>query len=163
MRESQLSVFIGMTHRLIKKYPNRRLYDTEASKYITLADLKDLVAAGVSVKVVDSGSNEDITRSIMLQIIMDAESAGEPIFNTAMLQQIIRFYGGSVQGMFAKYLEESLQLFNAQQSTLRDTLGTDPMTAMARMAEQNMKLWTDFQSSFFKAAGAARQDGEDSK
>jgi len=138
-----------MTHRLIKKYPNRRLYDTESSKYITLADLKDLVAGGACVKVVDSNSDEDITRSIMLQIIMEAESAGEPMFSSAMLQQIIRFYGGTLQGMFAKYLEESLQLFTRQQAQLRETMGADPVSAMSRIAEQNMKMWTEFQKSFF--------------
>ena len=147
-----------MTHRIIKKYPNRRLYDTEASKYITLADLKNLVISSASIKVVDSNSNEDITRSILLQIIMEAESAGEPMFNAAMLQQIIRFYGGTLQGMFARYLEESLQLFTNQQSQVRETMGTDPVLAMARMAEQNMKLWTDFQDNFF----ATHKPSEDS-
>jgi polyhydroxyalkanoate synthesis repressor PhaR len=152
-----------MPQHLIKKYPNRRLYDTESSKYITLSDLKDLIVAGASVKVVDSNSNEDITRSILLQIIMEAEAAGEPIFNAAMLQQIIRFYGGSLQGMFARYLEDSLQLFTNQQGQVREALGTDPMSAMARMAEQNMKLWGEFQNSFFKAAGgtSAKPDDKD--
>ena len=151
-----------MTQHLIKKYPNRRLYDTESSKYITLADLKDLIASGASVKVVDSNSNEDITRSILLQIIMEAEAAGEPIFNAAMLQQIIRFYGGSLQGMFARYLEDSLQMFTSQQAQVREALGGDPVSAMARMAEQNMKLWSDFQNSFFKAAaGGATGKPED--
>lgn len=148
-----------MSQHLIKKYPNRRLYDTESSKYITLADLKGLIGAGASVKVVDSGSNDDITRSILLQIIMDAEAAGEPIFNAAMLQQIIRFYGGSMQGMFAKYLEESLQMFGSQQAQVREVLGSDPLEAMSRMAEQNMKMWSDFQSSFF---GAKKPDTGDS-
>lgn len=150
-----------MSQHLIKKYPNRRLYDTESSKYITLANLKDLIAGGTSVKVVDSNSNEDITRSILLQIIMEAEAAGEPIFNAAMLQQIIRFYGGSVQGMFAKYLEESLQMFSNQQDQLRDALGQDPMTAMARMTEQNMKMWNEFQQNFFSNLGTGRKDKKD--
>ena len=146
-----------MSLHLIKKYPNRRLYDTQSSKYITLADLKDLIASGASVKVIDSNSNDDITRSILLQIIMEAEAAGEPIFNTAMLQQIIRFYGGSAQGMFAKYLEDSLQMFSEQQAQLREAIGTDPMTAMAKLAEQNMKLWSDFQNSFFNVAGSKKE------
>ena len=147
-----------MTHRLIKKCPNRRLYDTESSKYITLSDLKNLVTGGTCVKVVDSNSNEDITRSILLQIIMEAESAGEPMFNAAMLQQIIRFYGGTLQGMFAKYLEESLQLFTRQQAQIRDTMGADPMAAMSRIAEQNMKMWTEFQTGFFSAGKKSTDD-----
>lgn len=152
-----------MSQHLIKKYPNRRLYDTESSKYITLADLKDLIAAGISVKVIDSNTDEDITRSILLQILMEAEAAGEPIFNAAMLQQIIRFYGGGLQGMFAKYLEDSLQMFSTQQAQVRDAMGTDPMSAMARMAEQNMKLWGDFQNSFIKAANrkSSKNESED--
>jgi polyhydroxyalkanoate synthesis repressor PhaR len=139
----------AMTHRLIKKYPNRRLYDTEASKYITLSDLKDLVAAGACVKVVDSNTEEDITRNILLQIIMEAEAAGEPMFTAPMLQQIIRFYGGTLQGLFARYMEESLQTFSRQQAQMRETLGGDPMAAMSRLAEQNMRMWNEFQSSFF--------------
>lgn len=150
-----------MTHRLIKKYPNRRLYDTEASKYITLADLKDLVARGVCVKVVDSNSDEDITRSILLQIIMEAESAGEPMFTAPMLQQIIRFYGGTLQGMFAKYLEESLQLFTHQQAQMRETMGNDPMAAMTRIAEQNMKMWSEFQKGFFGGGNTAKDRDSD--
>ena len=150
-----------MSLHLIKKYPNRRLYDTEASKYITLADLKDLIAGGASVKVVDSNSNEDITRSILLQIIMEAEAAGEPIFNAAMLQQLIRFYGGSAQGMFAKYLEDTLQMFSSQQAQLREAMGADPLTAMTRMAEQNMKMWSDFQNGFFSPARSGEKDPKD--
>lgn len=142
-----------MSAHLIKKYPNRRLYDTEASKYITLSDLKDLITAGARVKVVDSTSNEDITRSILLQIIMEAEAAGEPIFNAAMLQQIIRFYGGSVQGVFAKYLEDSLQMFGEQQERMREAMGADPVSAMTKVAEQNMKMWSEFQNSFFSGLG----------
>ena len=113
--------------------------------------------------MIDSNSNEDITRSILLQIIMEAEAAGEPIFNAAMLQQIIRFYGGSLQGMFARYLEDSLQMFATQQAQVREALGGDPVSAMARMAEQNMKLWSEFQNSFFKAAGASSSTKQDGK
>ena len=150
-----------MTHRIIKKYPNRRLYDTEASKYITLQNLKDLIAAGACVKVVDSTTDEDITRSILLQIIMEAESAGEPMFNAPMLQQIIRFYGGTLQGMFARYLEESLQLFTKQQAQMRKTIGKDPVSAMTRMAEQNMQMWMDFQKSFFSTGHSTSSSVDD--
>ncbi len=140
-----------MSHRLIKKYPNRRLYDTETSKYITLADLKKMITEGVAIEVIDSNTEEDITRTILMQIIMESESAGEPIFNTAMLQQIIRFYGGPLQGMFAQYLEDSMQLFARQQAQVRDTLGSDPFAMMQKMTEQNMKMWGELQNSFFNA------------
>ncbi len=142
-----------MSPHLIKKYPNRRLYDTESSKYVTLAEVKELITSGACVKVIDSNTGEDITRNVLLQIIMEAESAGEPMFSSAMLQQIIRFYGGTLQGLFAKYLEESLLFFNERQFEFHDKLGVDPMTAMTSIAEQNMKLWSDFQASLFGAGG----------
>ena len=149
-----------MSYKLIKKYPNRRLYDTETSKYITLADLKKMITEGATIKVVDSNSEEDITRNILMQIIMDSESAGEPIFNTAMLQQIIRFYGGPLQGMFAQYLEDSMQLFARQQAQMRDAFGSDPFAMMQKMTEQNLKMWGELQNSFFKAS---RPDSDNKK
>ncbi|MFK5984310.1 MAG: polyhydroxyalkanoate synthesis repressor PhaR [Pseudomonadota bacterium] len=128
-----------MTHHLIKKYPNRRLYDTQASKYITLTSLKNLITSGACIKIIDTATDEDITRSVLLQIIIEAEASGEPMFSAETLQQIIRFYGGTLQGMFAKYIEESLQLFTQQQKQMN----SDPLTAMTRMAEQNMATWAN--------------------
>jgi polyhydroxyalkanoate synthesis repressor PhaR len=142
--------------RIIKKYPNRRLYDTELSRYITLSDIRELVMKGVDFKVVDTNSNDDLTRSILLQIMLEEESGGQPLFSANMLSQIIRFYGGTVQGMFARYLEESLTMFAQQQDTLRSTMGQDPMKAMTDLAQQNMKMWADMQNSFFKAAGFSK-------
>lgn len=152
-----------MTHHLIKKYPNRRLYDTETSKYITLTNLKDLIIGGACIKVVDTATDEDITRTILMQIIMETESSGEPMFSSGMLQQIIRFYGSTMQGMFAKYLEESLQLFTKQQAELRSTFGTDPISAMTQMTEKNMKMWSDFQNSFFGSVPQSDKDSEPKK
>ena len=150
-----------MSYKLIKKYPNRRLYDTEASKYITLGDLKIMITEGLTIKVVDSNTDEDITRNVLMQIILEADSGGEPIFNTAMLQQIIRFYGGSLQGMFARYLEDSLTFFAQQQAQIRDTLGSDPLSVMTKMAEQNMKMWGEFQNSFFNPGKSGSDKKED--
>jgi len=147
-----------MSPHLIKKYPNRRLYDTVSSKYITLASLKQMIIEGTTIKVVDSNTEEDITRTILMQIIMEAETAGKPIFNSVMLQQIIRFYGGSMQGMFAQFLEDSLEMFTRQQTSISDTLGKDPLTAMSKMAEKNMKLWTDMQQSFFGSGKKADKE-----
>src|SRR5678809_1351230 len=95
--------------RIIKKYPNRRLYDTETSAYITLADVKKLVLEQVSFKVQDAKSHEDLTRSILLQIILEEETAGAPMFSSDMLAQIIRFYGNAMQGMMGSYLEKNIQ------------------------------------------------------
>ncbi|PLY12783.1 MAG: polyhydroxyalkanoate synthesis repressor PhaR [Sedimenticola sp.] len=144
--------------RIIKKYPNRRLYDTELSRYITLADIRELVMKGVDFRVTDTNSEEDLTRSILLQIMLEEESGGEPLFSASMLSQIIRYYGGSVQGMFARYLEESMSMFATQQETFRETIGVDPMKTMTELAQRNIKMWSDMQSSFFKAAGVKNSD-----
>lgn len=144
--------------RIIKKYPNRRLYDTELSRYITLADIRELVMKGVDFTVIDTNSEEDLTRSILLQIMLEEESGGEPLFSAGMLSQIIRYYGGSVQGMFARYLEESMSMFAKQQEHLHDSLGVDPMKTMTELAQRNMKMWADMQNSFFRAAGITGND-----
>ncbi|MBB3104889.1 polyhydroxyalkanoate synthesis repressor PhaR [Azomonas macrocytogenes] len=94
--------------RLIKKYPNRRLYDTHTSTHVTLADIRQLVIDEIPFQVVDAKSGEDLTRSILLQVIQEAESGGEPIFSSDMLKGIIRFYG-PFQGMLGSYLDKSIQ------------------------------------------------------
>ena len=97
--------------RLIKKYPNRRLYDTQTSAYITLTDVKQLVLDNQPFKVVDTKTEEDITRAILLQIILEEESGGVPMFSAAALSQIIRFYGHSMQGVMGAFLEQNIQAF----------------------------------------------------
>lgn len=106
--------------RLIKKYPNRRLYDTQTSTYITLADVKQLVLDNETFKVVDAKTAEDLTRSILLQIILEEETGGVPMFSSAMLAQIIRFYGHALQGMMGTYLEKNIQTFIEIQNKLAD-------------------------------------------
>mgnify|MGYP003572976492 FL=1 len=139
--------------RVIKKYPNRRLYDTELSRYITLADVRNLVLDGIELRVVDSSSQEDLTRAILLQIMLEEEAGGEPLFSAKMLSQIIRFYGGTVQGMFARYLEESLDLFARQQQEMREAFGNTTLEAMTRMAQRHMQLWSDIQENIFRTSG----------
>jgi len=147
--------------RIIKKYPNRRLYDTEQSRYITLTSLRELVMNGKEFTVVDTNSNEDLTRSILLQIMFEEESGGEPLFSTKMLSQIIRFYGGTVQGLFGKYLEESLSMFTQQQDKFTTPMsGGDPMQAMTDMAKRNMDIWSDMQKSFFQPT-SSNKDKDD--
>jgi len=99
------------TSRLIKKYPNRRLYDTQTSAYITLADVKQLVLDNEVFRVIDAKTDEDLTRSILLQIILEEEASGAPLFSSEMLSQIIRFYGHAMQGMMGAYLEKTMQAF----------------------------------------------------
>jgi polyhydroxyalkanoate synthesis repressor PhaR len=97
--------------RVLKKYPNRRLYDTLTSAYITLADVKAMVLKGEAFEVRDARTSEDLTRSILLQIILEEETGGVPMFSTPMLAQLIRFYGHAMQGMMGMYLEKNLQNF----------------------------------------------------
>ncbi len=106
--------------RLIKKYPNRRLYDTQTSTYITLADVKQLVLGGEEFAVVDAKSGEDLTRAILLQIILEEESGGMPMFTANMLSQVIRFYGHTMQGMMGTYLEKNIQAFMDIQNSLQE-------------------------------------------
>ncbi len=108
------------TQHIIKKYPNRRLYDTQTSTYITLVDIKKMVLARDELVVLDAKTNEDLTRSILLQIILEEESGGVPMFSTEMLAQIIRSYGHVMQGMLGSYLEKNMQAFADIQSNLAD-------------------------------------------
>ncbi|WP_347554286.1 polyhydroxyalkanoate synthesis repressor PhaR [Robbsia sp. KACC 23696] len=101
--------------RLIKKYPNRRLYDTQTSTYITLLDVKQLVLEQQVFTVVDARTNEDLTRSILLQIILEEENGGMPMFSSPMLAQMIRFYGNAMQGVMGSYLEQNLKAFTDMQ------------------------------------------------
>src|SRR5216110_2296363 len=106
--------------RAIKKYPNRRLYDTANSGYITLADVKQMVLDHVDFQVVDAKSGEDLTRAILLQIILEEESAGMPMFSSEMLSQMIRFYGNALQGIMGNYMEQNVKAFMAIQSKLQE-------------------------------------------
>lgn len=106
--------------RLIKKYPNRRLYDTETSTYITLADVKQLVLQNEAFQVVDAKSQEDLTRQILLQIILEEETGGIPMFTSPMLSQMIRFYGHAMQGMMGTYLEKNIQAFIDIQAQMKE-------------------------------------------
>lgn len=143
--------------RVIKKYPNRRLYDTAVSKYITLDDVRELVLEGHDFMVTDAKSGEDITRGILLQIIIEQEVDGEPVFTTDALTQIIRFYGDAVQGLASNFLERSLSMFTEQQrrfqEQINDAVVANPITAITEMTQRNLKLWQNMQEEFFKTAG----------
>lgn len=128
--------------RLIKKYPNRRLYDTKTSVYITLVDVKKLVVEGAEFQVLDAKTGEDLTRSILLQIILEEEAAGAPMFSSDVLSQFIRSYGNAMQGMLGTYLERNMQLFAEMQKSLREQsqkLYGDP-------TKFNEDLWKQFMS-----------------
>jgi len=125
--------------RLIKKYPNRRLYDTETSTYITLTDVKQLVLDQEEFKVIDAKSNDDLTRAILLQIILEEESGGLPMFSSIMLSQIIRFYGHAMQGMMGTYLEKNIQAFIDIQSKL-----ADQSKGLYEGKTMNPEVWSQF-------------------
>jgi len=130
--------------RLIKKYPNRRLYDTATSSYITLGDVKQLVLDHVDLQVVDAKTQDDITRSVLLQIILEEEAGGMPMFTYDVLTQIIRFYGNTMQGLMGNYLEKNLELFSQMQQKLQDQtrqmVGDNPMFGNHNMWSEYMKF-----------------------
>ena len=125
--------------RLIKKYPNRRLYDTQTSTYITLADVKQLVLDNENFQVVDAKSDEDLTRPILLQIILEEEAGGMPMFSAQMLSQIIRFYGNAMQGMMGSYLEKNIQAFIDIQGKL-----SEQSKAFYETNKIGPEMWTQF-------------------
>ena len=154
--------------RVIKKYPNRRLYDTNTSAYITLTEVKALVMKAEPFVVRDAKSGEDLTRSILLQIILEEETAGAPLFTESMLANMIRFYGHSMQGMMGSYLEQNMQMFTDMQKKLAESSpGLTPdawkqiMAAQAPMAmgnvfAQSQQAMAQMQEQMLKAFGVKR-------
>jgi polyhydroxyalkanoate synthesis repressor PhaR len=140
--------------RLIRKYANRRLYDAQDSRHVTLDDLRKLIARGERIKVVDDKSGEDLTRSILLQIIASQEQFGTPVLSTQLLEAIIRFYGNPIQQMLTTYLERSigglLRQQNVMQAEMAKVLET-PMAPLAEMTRQNMEMWAKMQASMLSA------------
>jgi len=135
--------------RIIKKYPNRRLYDTRTSSYITLADVKELVLKNEQFQVVDAKSSEDLTRSILLQIILEEEAGGMPMFTSDLLSQLIRFYGNAMQGMVGNYLEKNMQTFVAVQKQLQEQSRS--------MYGDNTTINKDLWAQFMNFQGSALQ------
>jgi polyhydroxyalkanoate synthesis repressor PhaR len=144
--------------RLIRKYANRRLYDAKDSRHVTLDDLRKLIGQGERLKVVDDKSGEDLTRSILLQIIASQEQFGTPVLSTQLLEAIIRFYGNPIQQLLTSYLEQSigglLRQQNLMQAEMAKALET-PMAPMAEMARQNMEMWAKMQASMLSAFSTA--------
>ena len=135
--------------RLIKKYPNRRLYDTKTSSYITLADVKQMVLKQEEFQVVDAKSNEDLTRQILLQIILEEESAGAPMFSSDLLSQMIRSYGSAMQGFMGTYLEKNLEGFQQMQKALQEQ--------SQKLYGDNSKTSQEIWAQFMNMQGPAMQ------
>jgi polyhydroxyalkanoate synthesis repressor PhaR len=141
--------------RVIKKYPNRRLYDTDISSYITVEDVRQLVLDGEDFEVRDAKTGEDLTRTVLLQIISEHEERGQPMFSTRMLSQIIRFYGDSLQGFMGGYLERSLQNFLDQSQQFRSQMsglvGQNPWQMVNDLTERNLEIWKTLQAQMMSA------------
>ena len=157
--------------RLIKKYPNRRLYDTQTSSYITLHEVKDMVIENAALKVVDAKTDEDLTRSIYLQIILEEESGGLPMFSEIALANLIRFYGHSMQGFMGKYLEKNVQNFldvqiqlSEQSKNMTPEIWTQMLAnhnpflqnMMVNYTEQSKQMLTQIQEQMLNAMGIKR-------
>jgi len=153
--------------RVIKKYPNRRLYDTRVSSYITLEEVRQLVLSGEPFEVRDAKTNEDLTRAVLLQIIAEHEQHGQPIFSTTLLSQIIRFYGDAMQGFVGGYLENSLKVFLEQQHKFRDQLnnllGQTPWSMLNEITERNIDLWKSLQPGAASTTKPAPEPEADEK
>ncbi len=144
--------------RVVKKYPNRRLYDTVESRYITLADVRKLVVDRIDFVVIDKKSQTDITRSILLQVIAEQEHSGEPVMSRDFLSHVIRAYGGPLHGMIGSYLEQSVKMFVAQQREMRDRgKGANALdtTAMATLVSRNYERWRSVQDEIYSTLARA--------
>ena len=147
--------------RLIKKYANRRLYDASQSRHITLDDIRGLIVKGERIKVVEDKTGHDITRHILLQVIAEQEQFGRPILSTPVLESIIRFYGNSMQGMLASFLEKSVETFLVQQDSLQAQLSkmvaNTPLATMADLTRQNFDALAQMQENVLSALLAKRE------
>lgn len=148
--------------RVIKKYPNRRLYDTNVSRYITLEEVRQLVLSNVKFRVEDKRTREDITRSILLQVISEQEEGGNPIFSSELLIHIIRFYGDPMQTSISRYLELSMQLFLDQNHNfaeqLRGLLGKaeHPVQRLKDIADRQAPIWRSVRRESLKSLSRAK-------
>ncbi len=133
-------------HRLIKKYPNRRLYDTELSAYITLDDLKQYVIDFIPIKIIDNNTEEDVTRACLIQVILELET-GVPLFSQETLEQMIRVHGNPMQTVVKNFLEKSLHVFIEQQKNFQnlteETPKEDYFASLTKLTAKNMALWQE--------------------
>ena len=150
-----------MKERVIRKYANRRLYDPSESRHLTLDEVRELVVAGEKIRVEDAKTGEDITRSILLQIIVEREESGRPLLSAELLEQLIRFYGGAMQDFLATYLERSVSAFVDQQQSFQERILSmmkdTPLAGMSELAEQNLAAWKELQQGLFGLSPAQSQ------
>jgi len=144
--------------RLIRKYSNRRLYDTSGSRHVTLDDLRQLVVAGEKIKVVDDKSGEDLTRSVLLQIIAEQEQFGLPVLGCELLEMIIRFNGGPMQALLTSYLEQAFSAMLRQQEAMQSEMAKAlqmPFGPLTELARKSMEAWEQMQTATRNAFGGS--------
>ena len=147
--------------RVIKKYANRRLYDSTQSRHVTLDDIRKMIVSGAKVKVIDDKSGEDLTRAVLLQVIAEQDQFGTPVLSTELLESIIRFYGNPVQEMLTRYMEQSVNALARQQDAMRAEMTkalAGPMAPLADFARQNMDQWSKIQASMMSAFAVAKPE-----
>jgi polyhydroxyalkanoate synthesis repressor PhaR len=146
--------------RLIRKYANRRLYDTETSHYITLEDLKELIISGEEIQVLEAKSNTDLTREVLLQLIAEQEHLGVPILNESILTSLIRFYGHPMQGMASRYLElalEQLQNQRLQLTKQMQKMMRNPVDLLGDLAQQNLEWMNQLRKTFLESMSPGKK------
>jgi len=153
------------TIRIIKKYPNRRVYDTHLSKYIKVDDIRDMVIDGIDFQVIETQSKEDVTRSVLLQIILEQESDNNPLFTSENLRHFIRYYGNQHSDVFSTYLTQSLAFFSQQQEQMgqqfTELFKQSPMDSFNQFNQQGVEMWQDMQKQFFDSFQAPKKDNSD--
>jgi polyhydroxyalkanoate synthesis repressor PhaR len=149
--------------RVIRKYPNRRLYDTVDSRYVTLREVRRLVLDEVDFVILDKKSGEDITRTILLQVIAEQENGGEPVMSRDFLSKVIRSYGHSVQGLVGTFLDQSMGMFLSQQQQLRERVrslvGVDALGPFTTLAEKNVAQLKAMQERLLSSLPGAQRAG----
>src|ERR1039457_7693350 len=136
--------------RVIRKYTNRRLYDTAGSRHVTLEDLRQLIVAGEKIKVIDDKSVQDLTRPVLLQIISEQEHLGSPVLSAELLEMIIRFYGRPMQALLSGYMEQAFTAMLRQQETMQSEMAKalqTPFAPLTELARKNMELWEQMQAA----------------
>lgn len=151
-----------MATRVLRKYANRRLYDPSESRHVTLDEVRDIIVEGGSVRVEDAKTGEDLTRSILLQIIVEREAQGKPLLSADLLQQLIRFYGGAMQDFLGSYLERSVSAFVSQQESLQEQMmklvADNPITDLTK---RNLALWQELGENLVRSLDSATQNEKD--
>ena len=152
------------TARVIKKYPNRRVYDTHLSKYIKIDDLRDMVIDGTEFQVIDTQTKEDVTRSVLLQIILEQESENNPLFTSENLRHFIRYYGNNHSDIFSTYLSQSLSFFSQQQEQMgqqfTELFKQNPVDNFNQFNQKGVEMWQDMQKQFFDSFNPSKKSDD---